>query len=102
MERLAFAHRIVALAAACLAFVLAAHAQEPLAPVEAAEREAVITAATEALEKSYVYPEVATRMATDLRARAGAYAMTDAREFARAVTSDLQAISRDKHLRLFP
>ena len=104
MDRLTCAHRIAALAAACLAFALAAHAQEPLAPVESVEREAVIAAATEALEKSYVYPEVATRMVVDLRARAGAgaYAMTDAREFARAVTSDLQAISRDKHLRLFP
>ena len=104
MTRFAAAHRIATLAAACLAFVVAAFAQEPLAPVEAAEREAVIAATLEALEKSYVYPEVAARMVEDLRKRsaAGEYAMADAREFARAVTRDLQAVSRDKHLRLFP
>jgi hypothetical protein len=104
MTRLDAARRIAHLAAACLALALAAHAQEPLAPVEAHEREAVVAAAIEALERSYVYPEVAARMASELRARAaaGAYAMADAREFARAVTKDLQGVSRDKHLRVYP
>jgi len=99
-------HPLIRLAAclASFAFALAARAQAPLDPVEPAERDAVIESLTRTLESSYVFPEVASRMAEDLRARArtGGYDMTDARELGRALTRDLQAVSRDKHLRVFP
>ena len=101
-------NRVAAIAFALLAPGLPAWSQAPdpspasLAPVAAEEREAVVAAAIEALEKSYVYPEVATRMGKDLRSRllAGDYATADARELAKTLTRDLQAVSRDKHLRV--
>src|SRR5262245_51860658 len=104
MTRTAIARVLATLVAAAVAIAFTAHAQEPLAPVEAAEREAVGAAASEPLEPSYLFPEVATRMAAEGRARAGAgaYVMTDAREFARALTGDLQGVSKDKHVRVFP
>ena len=106
MIRITLARRIALVLAATLAAVLGAHAQAPapLAPIDAAERAQVIEAAVGVLEAAYVFPDVAARMAEDLRgrSRSGEYTMTDAREFARALTRDLQAVSRDKHLRIFP
>src|SRR5688572_19557762 len=94
---------------AFLAFALPAAAQQPApaAPdvaVEAAERAEVIDSALAALQKSYVFPDMAARMADDVRARqrAGDYeALTSGREFAKALTEHLRAASRDKHLRVF-
>ena len=90
--------------AAALFFAPVSHAQAPLDPVEPAERDAVIESAIRVLESSYVFPDVAARMADDLRARAkaGEYGTTDARELGRVLTRDLQAVSRDKHLRIYP
>lgn len=71
--------------------------------VDAATRSEVLAACLAALEKSYVFPEAARRVSEALRARerAGAYAaVTGARDFARRLTDDLQAQSRDKHLRV--
>ena len=101
-------NRVAAIAVALLALALPGHAQAPdpspvpVAPVEAGEVEAVVAAAIAELGKAYVFPEVATRMGESLRARlkAGEYATTDPRELARALTRDLQAVSRDKHLRV--
>jgi hypothetical protein len=101
-------HRVAAIAVALLALAPAARAQapapspQPTAPVEAAERDAVVAAAIAELDKAYVFPEVASRMGEDLRTRlkAGEYATTDARSLARALTRDLQAVSRDKHVRV--
>lgn len=95
-----------ALAAAVLSTV--AFAQEPKAPppdapVDAATRSKVIDDAIEALQKSYVFPEVAARMADDVRARQarGEYdSLGQSRAFARALTEHFQAVSRDKHLRV--
>ena len=73
-------------------------------PLDAAERAAVVNAAIEELEKSYVFPEIAARMGADLRRRerAGEYASLEgAGDFARKLTTDLQAVSRDRHLRVF-
>jgi hypothetical protein len=66
-------------------------------------RAQVIDGTVEAIERSYVFPEVAQRMAQEIRERqrVGAYdAMSEARAFARALTADLQAVSSDKHLRV--
>ena len=73
------------------------------APLDEASRGEAIEAAIEVLQKSYVFPEVAARMAADLRARqrGGEYAgFTDAQAFAKRLTEHLQGVSRDKHLRV--
>lgn len=91
---------------AALLFVLlagAANGQPADTAVDGSVRSAVIDAAIVALERSYVFPEVATRMAADLRQRerAGEYRdIASARAFARLLTEHLQAVSRDKHLRI--
>jgi C-terminal processing protease CtpA/Prc len=94
--------RIAAALAALLASV--ALAASPPARVDAAERSALGRATIEELQKSYVFPEVAARMAADLRERerAGEYAaIEDPGPLARKLTDDLQALSRDRHLRVF-
>lgn len=78
-------------------------ANQPDRDIDAVTRSAVIEAALEALEKGYVFPEVAARMTAHVRARdaAGDYAsLTSAKELARALTQQLQEVSRDKHLRV--
>lgn len=55
------------------------------------------------LRENYVFPEVAERMAADIerRLREREYeGLTSAVGFAKKLTEDLQAISRDKHLRV--
>jgi hypothetical protein len=57
------------------------------------------------LDKNFVFPDVAKRYSAALRSKlaAGGYdTFTDAAALARAVTADLQAISPDGHLALFP
>lgn len=74
---------------------------QPDGTLDAAARAAVIDAFITALEKEYVFPETAARMADDLRARrdAGEYdRVTSAREFARMLTEHTRAISKDGHL----
>ena len=71
--------------------------------VDARTRGEVIERVLEGLERSYVFPEVARQMSAAVRERVrkGDYAaITGAREFAEKLTADLQAISRDKHLRV--
>lgn len=101
--------RRTALLLAALA-LSASHAWAQTAPVEPADRDIdphiraqVIESTLEAIDRSYVFPEVAARMGDWVRERdrSGAYdAIASAREFARALTGDLQAVSRDKHLRV--
>jgi hypothetical protein len=81
--------------------------QEPTDPpdmtVDAAARREVIDALFKRLNASYVFPETAAKMEQDVRERArrGEYEqITSAQEFARKLTSDLQSVSRDKHLRV--
>lgn len=54
------------------------------------------------LEAHYVFPDVAAKLAEVLRQRLGegAYADVDDAEFATLVTTDLQSVNGDKHLRL--
>lgn len=54
------------------------------------------------LEEHYVFPDVAAKLAEVLRQREGegAYAGLGDPEFATAVTTDLQSVNGDKHLRL--
>lgn len=71
--------------------------------IDAAVRAAVIDEAAKELDANYVFPDVAKAMAVALRERlaARAYdAYTSAKAFAQRLTEDLQAISKDKHLRV--
>ena len=63
----------------------------------------VLDSIASALNAMYVFPDVAARMDSDLRARAkrGEFnEVSDASSFAQLLTRDLQAISHDKHLRV--
>ena len=85
-----------------------AQAQQPRAPqpdrtIDAAVRARVVSKAVDVLERWYVSAEAARRMADALRtrAKAGGYdTTTSAEAFARALTDELRAVSRDKHLRV--
>ncbi len=102
-------HRPAALAALLASFAagpVAAQGPQPApsAPVPLAVRRAALDTLAERLVARYVFPEVAARMAADLRARAarGEYdALEDGEAFSAAVTRDLRAVSHDRHLGLF-
>jgi hypothetical protein len=64
-------------------------------------RVAVVTRIVEVLERQYVFPEIAARMADAVRAhvQAGRYdRLDDPTVFAQTLTDDLRAVSKDKHL----
>ena len=71
--------------------------------VDARARSEVVDYVLNGLNRSYVFPEVAGKMTEAVRDRIakGEYeTISDAREFADKLTADLQAVSRDKHLRV--
>ena len=71
--------------------------------IDAATRTSVIDNLIKELNDAYVFPEVAKKMETDLRARLSAKeydAITSGRAFAEKLTADVQSISKDKHLRV--
>jgi retinol-binding protein 3 len=77
--------------------------QEPDLTIDAATRSAVIDVLVKELNETYVFPETAKKMESDLRTRIGAKeydSITSGRAFAEKLTADLQAISKDKHLRV--
>jgi hypothetical protein len=93
----------------CCAFVLSPDlvAQQPQTPpdlsVDSATRSAVIDLLLKELNETYVFPETAKKMESDIRGRASAKeydSITSARAFAEKLTSDLQSVSKDKHLRV--
>ncbi len=66
---------------------------------------AIIDSVSEALNEIYVFPDVAKNMEKLVRQnfKAGKYkAITTLPEFAERLTSDLQSVSKDKHLRIRP
>ena len=74
-------------------------------PLDAAARGATVDSLCAALDTIYVFPDVARRMGELLRARLadGSYdALTAAPEFTQRLTQDLQSVSHDLHLRVFP
>jgi C-terminal processing protease CtpA/Prc len=93
-----------AAAAALLAFGLylgAAHAEAP--PLDAATRGQVIDTLLKQLNDYYVFPDVAGKIGTTLRAkqkRGGYDSITDAEVFANVLTADLREAGHDKHLRV--
>jgi hypothetical protein len=70
--------------------------------LDAPHRQALIDGIARQLQAHYIFPAVASKMITALRAHAahGDYdAITDAVTFVHAVTKDLYDVSRDGHLR---
>jgi len=71
---------------------------------DATTRATVIDNLIQKLHDHYIFPEVAQRMDAAIRAKAGSGAYDDVatlENFCERLTEDLQAVSRDKHLRLF-
>jgi len=71
------------------------------ATIDARTRDSVIRAVIDQLENRYIFPDVAAAMNRDLRTRltSGEYAsITSANAFASLLTSQLRAISHDKHI----
>jgi hypothetical protein len=101
--------------AACLSLPLVAQAAPPalgpaaVAPAapafEKADAEKAVTELATALDDNFVFPEAGKKYAAMLRANlaAGKYAsFPTAQAFAEQVTSDLQAVHKDGHLRIHP
>jgi len=85
------------------ALLTAQPAPEKDRSIDAAERKAAIDGVLQALDKRYVFPEVAKKMDAAIRERQskGDYdSVTSAAEFARLLTGHLQEVSKDKHLRV--
>lgn len=77
--------------------------QQPDMTIDASVRTQVIETVLKRLNTSYVFPDVAKKMETAIRGRMQNKEydrITSAAEFARTLTEHLQAISRDKHLRV--
>lgn len=86
-----------------LARPAAAQPSGPDLKLDPAARAKVIEGALAALAKGYVFPEVAAKMEAEIKKHVAAKkydTLTSARAFAQALTTDLQAVSRDKHLRV--
>src|SRR5688572_20307809 len=91
-------------------FVLYPHyirAQQPQAlpdkTIDTATRSAVIEALLRELNEGYVFPDIARKMETDVKARITAKEydnVASAQAFAKKLTDDLQSVSKDKHLRV--
>ena len=107
MKRLSPAATLAALALFLLALPAACAAQqpgeEPDGTIDAATRQQIIDTIGKRLNESYVFPEVAQAMEKSLRERAGRgeyEQITSARKFAETLTEHLQAVSKDRHLRV--
>lgn len=98
----------ITLMSAFMIYHAMASAQQPPTPppdmtIDAATRSSVIDNLVKELNDTYVFLETAKKMETDLRSRQSKNeydSITSAREFAKKLTEDLQAVSKDKHLRV--
>lgn len=82
-----------------IAVALAPAVQAQTTPVQ---RKEVLEALATALEKNYVYPEIGAKYAAMLRGKTSSvdYAVADDFAFADKVQADLDAVNKDRHLRL--
>ena len=86
-----------------VAAVGCAQPEQPDLTIDAATRTKVIDAILKRLNDSYVFPEVAKKMDQSIRERVNKKEydqITSSKEFAKKLTDDLQAVSKDKHLRV--
>lgn len=94
----------LAFAALCIgAPLLAQDRDQPDRTIDAAERRAVIDGVIDRLKQAYVFPDTAVVMERAIRVRQGRGEydrITSARSFADSLTSHLQAVSRDRHVRV--
>src|SRR5688572_19659148 len=77
--------------------------EQPDLTIDAATRTQVIDGILKRLNDSYVFPEMAKNMEESLRERVAKKEydqITSAKQFATKLTEDLQAVSKDKHLRV--
>ena len=91
---------IVAVFATSVTF---AQQEQPDLTMDAATRTQVIDGILKRLNDSYVFPEVAKKMEQSIRERVDKKdydQITSAKQFATKLTDDLQAVSKDKHLRV--
>jgi retinol-binding protein 3 len=75
----------------------------PSGPVSSADREAVIRAAIRELNARYVFEDVAKKVGQSLSAKLASRefdGIDDAAAFAMRLTYDIQAIAKDKHIRV--
>ena len=107
MKRPALILVLIMIALTAFALPLSASAQEERTPpdstIDANTRKQVIDTILKRLNDSYVFPEVAKAMETSLRDRVakGEYdQISSSRAFSETLTKDLQAVSKDKHLRV--
>ena len=85
------------------AHVADAQPEQPDLTIDGAARTQVVDTILKRLNESYVFPEVAKKMELSIRERVDKKEydqITSAREFATKLTTDLQAVSNDKHLRV--
>jgi C-terminal processing protease CtpA/Prc len=83
--------------------VAVAQPEQPDFTIDAATRTQVIDTILKRLNDSYVFPEVAKKMEQSIRERVSKQEydqITSAKQFATKLTTDLQAVSNDKHLRV--
>src|SRR5919205_507050 len=91
---------VLALSVAIVSF---AQPEQPDLTIDAATRTQVIDAILKRLNDSYVFPEIAKKMEQSIRERVEKKEydqITSAKQFAMTLTNDLQAVSKDKHLRV--
>ena len=91
---------VLALSGATIGF---AQPEQPDLTIDAATRAQVVDTILKRLNDSYVFPEVAKKMEQSIRERVEKKEydqITSAKEFAKKLTDDLQAVSKDKHLRV--
>jgi hypothetical protein len=75
--------------------------EQPDINLDAAARKEVVETLAKRLNETYVFPDVAAKMEQALRSHETEYAqITSARQFAEKLTTDLQAVSHDKHVRV--
>jgi hypothetical protein len=86
-----------------LAYRIAGQQPPPAGSFDATLRTRVIDGAIDHMRRAYIFADVAEKMAEAVRRRASLKeydAMTDPAEFAATLTTHLQEVSRDKHLRI--
>ena len=94
--------RMLTFAVLIVALPLAAQDQ-PDRTIDAAERRTVIDGVIARLNEAYVFPDTAKAMERAIRVRQqrGDYdRITSSQAFAESLTAHLQAVSRDRHLRV--